>query len=52
MADPHHDPAFPSLHGRPDAGWVNDPNGLAHVDGRYHVFFQHNPNAPVHASIR
>jgi beta-fructofuranosidase len=52
VADPHHDSAFPSLHGRPDAGWVNDPNGLAHVDGRYHVFFQHNPDAPVHASIQ
>ena len=49
--DRHTDPAFPALHGRPDAGWVNDPNGLARVDGRYHVFFQHNPDAPVHASI-
>ena len=48
----HHDPAFPALHGRPRAGWVNDPNGLARVGGRYHVFFQHNPDAPVHAAIR
>lgn len=45
------DPAFPSLHGRPPTGWVNDPNGLALVDGRYHVFFQHNPDAPVHDRI-
>jgi beta-fructofuranosidase len=52
VADAHHDPAFPALHGRPGAGWVNDPNGLAHVDGRFHVFFQHNPDAPVHAAIR
>ncbi|QWZ07886.1 glycoside hydrolase family 32 protein [Nocardioides panacis] len=45
------DPAFPALHARPAAGWVNDPNGLAHVDGRFHVFFQHNPAAPVHDAI-
>ena len=51
-AVPHRDPAFPAMHGRPDTGWVNDPNGLAHVDGRYHVFFQHNPDAPVHAAIQ
>jgi beta-fructofuranosidase len=46
------DPAFPRLHGRPPHGWVNDPNGCSYVDGRYHVFFQHNPDAPVHSTIR
>ena len=45
------DPSFPALHGRPDQGWVNDPNGLAVIDGRYHVFFQYNPDAPVHRNI-
>ena len=45
------DPAFPVLHGRPERGWVNDPNGLAHVDGTYHVFFQYNPDAPVHENV-
>lgn len=45
------DPAFPALHGRPARGWVNDPNGVCHVDGRYHVFFQFNPVAPVHSRI-
>jgi beta-fructofuranosidase len=48
----HPDPAFPRLHGRPDRGWVNDPNGCSHIDGRYHVFFQYNPEAPVHAGIK
>lgn len=48
----HHDPAFPALHGRPDRGWLNDPNGLARVDGTYHVFFQHHPDEPVHRDIR
>ena len=45
------DPTFPRLHGRPRRGWVNDPNGLARVDGTWHVFFQHNAAAPVHGSI-
>lgn len=43
--------AFPSLHPRPRAGWVNDPNGPVRWGGRYHLFFQHNPDAPVHAAI-
>lgn len=45
------DPAFPALHGRPDRGWVNDPNGCAFLDGRYHVFFQHNPDSARHDRI-
>ncbi len=47
----HPDPAFPALHARPARGWVNDPNGLAFVDGRWHVFFQHNPVGPAHHEI-
>lgn len=45
------DPAFPALHGRPDQGWINDPNGCIYVDGVYHVFFQLNPDAPVHGNV-
>lgn len=45
------DRSFPQLHGRPARGWLNDPNGLCRVDGRYHVFFQHNPDAAVHGAI-
>lgn len=48
---PPDDPAFPALHGRPDRGWVNDPNGCAFIDGRYHVFFQHNPDSARHDRI-
>ncbi|WP_164520450.1 glycoside hydrolase family 32 protein [Specibacter cremeus] len=46
------DPSFPALHGRPARGWVNDPNGCAYVDGTYHVFFQYNPDGPVHHRIQ
>ena len=45
------DPAFPALHGRPDQGWINDPNGCIYVDGTYHVFFQFNPDAPIHGNV-
>jgi beta-fructofuranosidase len=30
---------------------MNDPNGLCLIDGSYHVFFQHNPHAPVHGNV-
>ncbi|MET3949212.1 glycoside hydrolase family 32 protein [Arthrobacter sp. UYEF36] len=50
-ATPHPDPAFPRFHPRPAHGWINDPNGLSYVDGRYHVFFQYNPDSARHHSI-
>ena len=48
---PDLDPSFPHLHVRPARGWVNDPNGLCRVDGRWHVFYQHNASAPRHGDI-
>lgn len=45
------DPALPVLHGRPPTGWLNDPNGCSRIDGVWHVFYQHNPHAPVHRDI-
>jgi beta-fructofuranosidase len=45
------DPSFPALHIRPPRGWLNDPNGLCRIDGRYHVFFQYNPIAPVFGTM-
>ncbi len=38
-------------HLRPKRGWLNDPNGMTYRDGLWHVFFQHNPDAPRHAQI-
>ncbi len=33
----------PLLHFAPDRGWHNDPNGMIFYEGRWHLFFQHNP---------
>lgn len=46
------DPIFPGLHIRPRQGWLNDPNGVSLIDGRYHVFFQYNAAAPTHGEIQ
>ena len=44
-------PAPPAFHLRPRRGWLNDPNGMVHRDGRWHVFYQHNPHTPTHTDI-
>jgi beta-fructofuranosidase len=41
----------PQYHFLPPNNWMNDPNGLIHWNGRYHLFYQHNPYAPVHGNI-
>lgn len=42
----------PNYHFTPKSGWMNDPNGMIYKDGKFHLFFQHNPNdivwGPMH----
>ncbi|PPF44436.1 glycosyl hydrolase family 32 [Pseudoclavibacter sp. AY1F1] len=33
----------PIIHFAPERHWMNDPNGLIHHQGRWHVYFQFNP---------
>ncbi len=34
----------PQYHITPEKSWLNDPNGLLYDRGRYHVFYQYDPN--------
>jgi len=41
------DPHRPRYHFLPPKNWMNDPNGLIFHDGKFHMFYQHNPGAAV-----
>jgi len=41
------DPLRPQFHLLPERNWMNDPNGPIFWKGKYHMFFQYNPNAAV-----
>jgi beta-fructofuranosidase len=41
------DPLRPQYHLLPAKNWMNDPNGPIFWKGRYHMFFQYNPNSAV-----
>lgn len=34
-------------HFSPPRHWMNDPNGMAYLDGKYHLFYQYNPLSSV-----
>ncbi len=35
------------IHLKSPKGWINDPNGFIYYKGKYHLFYQHFPYAPV-----
>lgn len=38
------DPRRPQFHLLPKRNWMNDPNGPVYWRGKYHMFFQYNPD--------
>jgi len=41
----------PGYHFTPHRNWMNDPNGLVFHKGRYHLFFQYNPEGDRWANM-
>jgi len=40
------DPGRPIYHFTGPEGWINDPNGVIHHKGTYHLFYQYDPMVP------
>lgn len=43
LAAARRDRWYPAFHIASPGGWINDPNGLSHFRGRWHVFYQLHP---------
>jgi beta-fructofuranosidase len=50
-SEPPPDPHRPQYHFLPPGNWMNDPNGLIHWQGAYHLFYQYNPAGAIHGGI-
>jgi fructan beta-fructosidase len=45
------EPTRQQIHFSPKRGWLNDPNGLFIKDGKFHLYFQHNPFGSRHGGV-
>ena len=45
------DPYRPAYHFVAPGNWMNDPNGAIVWQGKYHMFYQYNPNGAFHGTI-
>ncbi|CAM3542925.1 MULTISPECIES: GH32 C-terminal domain-containing protein [Saccharibacillus] len=36
----------PQYHAHPPAHWMNEPHAPVYFEGKYHLFYQHNPQGP------
>lgn len=41
----------PKYHAMPPRAWTNEPHGLIHFKGKYHLFYQKNANGPYWGNI-
>src|SRR5438067_1299485 len=48
FAADHHRPRY---HFLPPSNWMNDPNGVIQWQGKYHLFYQHNPFGPLWSTM-
>ncbi len=47
----YHEPYRPQFHYTTAKNWINDPNGPIFYKGRYHLFYQYNPNGSSWGNI-
>jgi fructan beta-fructosidase len=45
------DPHRPAIHFSAESNWAGAPSGVVTLGDRHHLFFQHNPGAPVWGDI-
>lgn len=45
------DPHRPQFHASPPGHWMNEPHAPFYYKGKYHLFYQHNPQGPFWGNI-